>query len=164
MIEINGWMILVQLISFLVLMAFLGRFLFSPLSNFIEKRRKEIENTFSIINKEKEEALSLIKEADKRLKKVEEEAKGIIEGAIKEGERIKDEIIKNAKKEGERLSQSLIENAKREIKKERENAISYINKISVAMASKLIKESIDEKKQEALFSEFIEEIKEEDIR
>lgn len=164
MIEINAWMILVQLISFLVLMAFLGRFLFAPLANFIEKRRKEIDNTFSIINREREQASSLIEEADKRLRKAEEEAKEIIERAVKEGERLKDEILKEAKKEGERLSESLINNAKQQIKRERQNAISYINKISVAIASKLIKESIDEGKQERLLSEFIEEIKEEDIR
>ncbi|MEW6102969.1 MAG: F0F1 ATP synthase subunit B [bacterium] len=163
MIEINPWMILVQLISFLVLMAVLGRFLFSPLSKFIEKRREEINNTFSLINEEKEKSGELIERAEKRLKDVENEAKTIIDKAIKEGEGIRIEILKKAKKEAEIMAQSILTNAKQEIKKEKQNAISYIAKISVAIAGKLTKEVIDEKKADALLSEFIRDIKEEDV-
>lgn len=164
MIEINPWIILVQLISFLVLMAILRKFLFSPLANFIEKRRQEINNTFSLINKEKEEASSLMEEANKRLKETEQEAKKMIEKAIKEGEMLKNEILRKAKQEAEAVSEGLINNAKAEIKKEKQNAVSYISKIGVSIASKLIKERMDEKKAESLLSEFIEGIKEEDVR
>lgn len=164
MIEINHWIILVQLISFLVLMAILGKFLFLPLANFIEKRRLEINNTFSLINKEKEEASNLMEEANKRLKETEQEAKKMIEKAIKEGEMLKNEILRKAKQEAEAISEGLISNAKAEIKREKQNAVSYISKISVSLASKLIKERMDEKKADSLLSEFIEGIKEEDVR
>ncbi|MEW6007444.1 MAG: F0F1 ATP synthase subunit B [bacterium] len=164
MIEINPWMILVQLVSFLVLMAVLARFLFSPLAKFIEKRRNEINNTFSLINEEKEKSGELIEKAEKRLKDAGDEAKKIIEKAIKEGEVAKDEILKKAKQEAETMAQSLITNTKNEIKKEKQNAISYIGKISIAIAGKLTKEAIDEKRADALLSEFIESIKEEDIK
>ncbi|MEW6680058.1 MAG: F0F1 ATP synthase subunit B [bacterium] len=164
MIEINPWMIFVQLISFLVLMAVLARFLFSPLAKFIEKRREGINNTFSLINEEKKKSRELIEKAEKRLKDAGDEAKKIIEKAIKEGEVAKDEILKKAKQEAETMAQSILTNAKQEIKKEKQNAISYIAKISVAIAGKLTKEVIDEKKADALLSEFIREIKEEDVK
>lgn len=164
MIEINGWIILVQLISFLVLLAFLGKFLFSPLERFIEKRKEGINNTFSLINQKEKEASSLIESAEKRLKEAEKEAKEIIEKAIKEGEMLKDEIIKKAKKEAEKISEDLILHAKDKIKKEKQNAIYKINKIAVALASKIIKENISQEKQEVLLSDFIEDIKEDNLR
>jgi len=161
MIEISPWMILVQLISFLVLMAILSRYLFSPLSNFIEKRRKNIQDTFSLINEEKEKASSLMESAEKRLKETENEAKRMVERAIKEGEALKTEIIKKAKEEGERISEKLITSAKEEIRREKQAAIKDISRLSIAIASKLLKESIDEKRQVALLEEFIGDIKEE---
>ncbi len=164
MIEINGWMILVQLISFLVLMAVLSKFLFSPLANFIEKRKEEINKTFSLINEEKRKASNLMEEVEKTRKEAGQEAKAMIEKAIKEGERLKNEIVQKAKQEGETISKGLISNAKREIQKEKQEAITYIGKISIAIASKLTKEAIDEKRADSILSEFVEGIKEEDVK
>ncbi|HAW49584.1 TPA: ATP synthase F0 subunit B [bacterium] len=163
MIEISGWIILVQLISFLVLMAVLTKFLFVPLSRFIESRKEKIGSTLSLIKEEEFRIARMEDEAGQRLKRIEEEGSLIIEKAKKQAEEEGRMIINKAVKEARDETSIVIEDAKIEIEKAKQDALIYISDISCAIAEKLIKKEIDEKKHDELFLEFANSISKKEV-
>lgn len=164
MIEINGWIILVQLASFLVLMLVLSKFLFGPITLFLEKRRAEIDESFALVKKEQEESSKLIEEARERLISTEDKSKIAFDRAIKEGEEKKNEIIRRAKTEAD----GLVKKAGLEIERKKDEAVLELKKgvadITIALSRKIIKEEIDEERAQRLINEFAEKVSAEDIK
>ncbi|MDI6752443.1 MAG: F0F1 ATP synthase subunit B [bacterium] len=163
MIEINGWIILVQLTSFLVLMLVLSKFFFGPIALFLEKRRVQIDESFALVKKEQEESSKLIEEARERLKSTENKTKILLDGAIKDGEEKKNEIIAKAKSEAD----GLVKKAGLEIEKKKDEAVLEIKKgvtdITIAISRKIIKEELNEERAQRLINEFAERVSTEDI-
>jgi F-type H+-transporting ATPase subunit b len=164
MIEINGWIILVQLASFLVLMFVLAKFLFGPISLFLEKRRLQIAESFALVKKEQEESSKLMKEARERLIATEDKTKITLELAIKEADVKKNEIIGKAKVEADEM----VRKAGLEIEKKKEEAVLEIKKgvadMAIACARKIIKEEIDQDRAHRLIDEFSQKVSLEDIK
>jgi F-type H+-transporting ATPase subunit b len=164
MIEISPAILLVELISFLVLMGLLSKFLFGPIRKFLEKRREAIDESFALIKEEKESAAKMMDEARENLVKAQEEAKGLVEKAVREGEAQKVEIIDRAKREAELL----LKRAEEEIERKREETISEIRaeiaNISILCAKKILQEEIDGERAHRLIDGFVEELKEESVK
>lgn len=160
MIEINGWIILVQLASFLVLMLVLSKFLFGPITLFLEKRRFQIDESFALVKKEQEESSRLIEEAKEKLVSTEDKARLTLDRAIKEADAKKNEIIQRAKTEAD----NMVRKAGLEIEKKKDEAVLEIKKsvadISIACAKKIIKEEIDEERAQRLIHKFAEKVSE----
>lgn len=164
MIEINGWIILVQLASFLVLMLVLSKFLFGPIALFLEKRRVQIAESYALAKKEQEEGSKLIEEARGRLMSAEEKAKLNLDRAIKEGEEKKNEIIQRARSEAD----GLVKKAGLEIEKKKDEAVLELKKgvadITIALSKKIIKEEINEERAQRLINEFADKVSLEDVK
>ena len=164
MIEINGWIILVQLASFLVLMLVLAKFLFGPIALFLEKRRVAIDESFALVKRKQEESSKLIEEARERLISTEDKTKITFERAIKEADVKKNEIITKARTEAD----GLVRKAGLEIEKKKEEAVLEIKKgvadITIALSKKIIKEELNEERAIKLIDEFAEKVSAEDIK
>ena len=164
MIEINGWIILVQLASFLVLMLVLSKFLFRPIALFLEKRKTAIAESFALVKKEQEESSKLIDQARERLISAENKATFTLDRAIKEGEEKKNEIITRARSEAD----GLVRKAGLEIEKKKDEAVLEIKKgvtdITIAISRKIIKEELNEERAQRLINEFTEKFSREEIK
>ncbi len=164
MIEINGWIILVQLASFLVLMLVLSKFLFRPIALFLEKRKTAIAESFALVKKEQEESSKLIDQARERLISAENKATFTLDRAIKEGEEKKNEIITRARSEAD----GLVRKAGLEIEKKKDEAVLEIKKgvtdITIAISRKIIKEELNEERAQRLINEFTEKVSREEIK
>jgi len=158
-VEID-WKILVgQIINFAILFFVLKTFIYKPFLNLLKSRREKIEEG---INKsiEADKRLGKIdelksaiekkgeEEKKKILSKAEEEAKKRVEESTKKAEEERSVLLAKARKEAEDLKE-----------KEREETKKQTIDNAFALAEKLLKEEIDEKKGKQITEEFLKKLK-----
>jgi F-type H+-transporting ATPase subunit b len=143
-LNFNGTSV-VQLMSFFILMYFLVKLLYKPFLSMLEKRRNEIKSEYDKASKEREEAEKMkemvkaeLDEIRKNIFNYEEESKKkVVEYELNEKRRIDEEI------------KVMIENAKSQIEEEKAKAQKVLETqvvtLSIALASKIIQQEIDEK-------------------
>lgn len=144
--------------SFLLLYLILRKFLYNPVSNFLEARKEKIRSQMDDAKTLKEEAVKLRDDYELRINQAKKESQETIEAGRKRGEEIKEDIIAEAKKEAE----SIVEKAKREIQAEREKALLDVKmqagEMAVLIASKIIEKDVDLASQQDLIEKFVDEV------
>ena len=108
---INWSLLISQAVNFLLVLAILYALFYKPLLNLLRKRREKIE-----------EGLLKAKEADERLKEVDQIGKK----KIKEAESAAIQVLKNVEQEAKELEAKLIADAKRKEEIELKNAASAL--------------------------------------
>ncbi|MCL4407362.1 MAG: F0F1 ATP synthase subunit B [Thermotogae bacterium] len=143
-LNFNGTSVL-QLMSFFILMYFLVKLLYKPFLSMLEKRRDEVKSEYDKASKEREESEKIKKMARAELDEIrknilnyeEESKKRVAEYELKERQRIDGEI------------KAMIENARSQIEEEKAKAQRVLETqvvtLSIALASKIIQQEIDEK-------------------
>jgi F-type H+-transporting ATPase subunit b len=156
-IAINGTVI-VELITFLVMMAILARWVYPEIVKLAEARQRTIAEQLSEAEKSREEAEARLKEAEAKLNDARKTAQSVIEAATKSGEQLRQELKQKAEEEAKRLTSS----ARKEIEAERERAIQSVrNEVAglvVAATEKVIGETLDEGKHKQLIERAIAEV------
>jgi len=95
--------LLIQAVSFLLLLFVLTKFAFRPLLNMLEARQESIRNDLDQAESRRVEMERLQKDYEERLAKIEDEARDKIQQAIKQAEGIRDEILAKARTESEQV-------------------------------------------------------------
>ncbi len=157
-IAISIYTYIVQIVSFLILVWILRKFAWKPLMNMMEKRRQFIEENLANAERERSEAARIRQEYQEEMLKARQEAKNIVEKAIKESEQRAAEILAEARKENERLKAAALS----DIEREREKAVADLRlqvvDMSIAVAEKIIQQKLDMQGQEALIEQIIQEV------
>jgi F-type H+-transporting ATPase subunit b len=157
----NGGDILFQLVMFLILLALLKKVAWKPLIGVMKQREEHIAGEINAAEESRIEAKKLLEEQRNLLKEARTDAQGLIEGARKQGDIQRDEIIEIARSEAERLKEA----AKVEIDQQKEKAVAAIREqvasLSVLIASKVIEKELSVQDQDKLINEYIQEAGEE---
>lgn len=150
--------ILIQILGFLFLFFVLKKFLFGRVGEFLEKRKQEIKENYEKIERESKELESLKKEYQAHLLNIEEEIKEKLVSSIKEGEKLKQEIISQAREEAVKI----IEKGKKEIEIEKEKTLMSLKEdivnLTITALNRIIPEILDEEKHRVLIREFIDNL------
>ncbi|OLS41203.1 F0F1 ATP synthase subunit B [Bacillus sp. MRMR6] len=158
---VNWGDIVFQLVMFIVLMVLLKKFAWGPLMGIMKQREEHVSNEITAAENSRQEAKKLLEEQRSLLKEARTEAQTLIEGARKQGDVQRDEIIALARSEAERIKES----AKLEIDQQKEKAVAAIREqvasLSVLIASKVIEKELSAADQEKLINEYIHEAGEE---
>lgn len=145
-------------VALFILYLILRKFLYNPVSNFIEERNAKIKSDIDNAKETRDEALSLKEDYEKKIAMAKSEGQEIIENSRKRGSEIREGIIDEAKLE----AQAIIDRARKDIAREKEKAYedvkSSAGELAVLIASKLIEEEISSENQEMLIDRFIEEV------
>lgn len=147
-------------IALALLYIMLRRFLYKPVSTFLESRKERIQSDIDDAKFLKEEANKLREDYESRISLAKKESQEIIEGARKRGEELRESILEEARKEAE----GIVNRARSEINREREVALqgikSQAGELAVLIASKLIQEQMNVNlgKQKNLIDSFIDEV------
>jgi F-type H+-transporting ATPase subunit b len=156
-IDINGTVI-VELITFLVMMAVLARWVYPEIVRLAEGRQRLIAEQLAEAEKSRAAAAAELKEAEAKLAEARKTAQSVIEAATKSGEQLRQELKQKAEEEAKRLA----ETARKEIEAERERAIQSVrNEVAslvVAATEKVIGETLDEGKHKLLIERAIAEV------
>jgi F-type H+-transporting ATPase subunit b len=146
------------IINFIILLFFLKKFLFKPVTEYMERRRKYIEEQIRQAEEDNKEAAVLRDKYITSMKNAKKEAEELIEKAVRQGEGTKEEIIEQAKKE----SQKLLERAKREISLEKARVMEELKSETAALAlmaaSRILEKDVDEDTHDKLVKKFIDEV------
>jgi len=148
-------LVAVNIIGFLILVALLKKYLYGPIMELIESRQKEVADTYSAAERERETMEELRRDYEKRLAGIEAEAREKIQTAIKEAQAARDEIIADARERAD----ALLKRGEDELAREREKAIFEIRKeiadLVISASSKLIEKEMDDAAHHRLVDEVI---------
>lgn len=154
----QGSVLLIQAIGFIILVYVIGKFLIGPVNDELETRQKQIADAYDEAEESKKYCDEKKAEYDELIKHADEEAKAILDKAVKESNQIKDQKINETIaecKRKEEIAENNILNEKEKALVELKNATG---KLGVQIASKILDEELDENKHNNLINNFIKDL------
>jgi F-type H+-transporting ATPase subunit b len=156
-IDINGTVI-VELITFLVMLAILARWVYPEIVRLAEARQQAVAEQLREAEKARADAEARLQEAQAKLEDARKTAQQVVEAATKSGEQVRQDLKTRAEEEARRVS----ENARKEIDAERARALQSardeVANLVVVATQKVIGESLDDARHQRLIEKAIEEV------
>lgn len=144
--------------AFLILYWLLNKYAFGPLFGIMEKRREMVLGELEQAEQNRKDSEKLLAEQKAAIDEARKEAYEIIEQARVTSVKQADEVVRQAREESNRLK----DDALKDIENEKNKAIaalrSQVAGMSVMIASKIIEKQIDEKSQEQLVDQYLQEV------
>jgi F-type H+-transporting ATPase subunit b len=157
---INQGFLVAQIINFLLLFGFLTIVLWRPLANMLDSRAAKIQKGLEDASAAANARRNAEAEAEKILAAARADAAREVESARSKGEEVAKQVIAEANAEAERIRADARARGEEERNKQLADMRSQVTNISMAVASKLIRENIDAKKQSALINDFFSAVPE----
>lgn len=142
-----------QIIVFAILIWFINRFLWGPLTTVMEQRKKRIADGLAAAERGKHEQELAEQRAAETLKEAKEKAAEIIAQAQKRGSEIVEEAKDTARAEGERLIAAANAEIEQEANRAREELRGKVVSLAVAGAGKVLKREVDAKAHDELLKD-----------
>jgi len=156
-IDINGTVI-VELITFLIMLAILARFVFPIIVRLAEERQRLVAEQLSEAEKARAEAEAKLKDAQAKLDDARKTAQGVIDAAGKSAEQLRAEMKDKAEAEAKRIADA----AAKQIEVERDKAIQAVRgevaDLVVEATQKVLGEAIDSQTHRKLIDKAIAEV------
>ncbi|MDR7869480.1 MAG: F0F1 ATP synthase subunit B [Tissierellaceae bacterium] len=148
----------ITLVSVFILYLILRKFLYTPVTNFLEARKAKIHNDLEKAKSLKIEAEGLKSDYESKISEVKLEGQEILENSRQRGNEIRESILEEARHE----AKTIVERARKDIAREKEKAFEDIKKssgdIAILIATKIMEENINIDNQRNLFDRFIDEV------
>lgn len=156
-VSIDGTVI-VELITFLAMLAILTRYVYPEVVKFAEARQRLVAQQLKDADQARADAEAHLKEAEAKVTEARRTAQSVIDSANKSAEQLRQETKQKAEDETRRL----LESARKQIEAERLKAIQSVrNEVAslvVAATEKVIGETLDVAKHKQLIDRAIEEV------
>ena len=152
------WTLIFTWCNLLILFLVMKKFLFGPVNNMLEQRKKEIDTIYESANEANEKAVNLEKEYSEKMAQAREEAGEIIRQATLTAQKREKEILESAREEVATMTRRAETQIAQERKKAYQEIKNEISDISVAIAGKMVQREIKAEDHEALISQFIENV------
>jgi len=147
-----------QIIAFVLLIYFVEKVLWAPLSTMLEDRQKRISDGLAAGEKGKHELELAEKKAQQEIKEAKDKASEIIALAEKRGSEIVEEAKQEARTEGERIVTAANAELEREVNRAKEALRSQVADLAVAGASKILKKEIDAASHKGIIAKLVTQI------
>lgn len=156
-IDINGTVI-VELITFLVMLAILARWVYPEIVKLAEARQRAVAEQLREAEKARADAAKELEEARAKLEDARKTAQGVVDAASKSAEQLRAEMRAKAEDDAKRIAEA----ARKEIDAERDRAIhavrSEVAGLVVEATEKVIGQTLDEQKHRQLIERAIAEV------
>src|SRR6185437_10088072 len=149
-IDINGTVI-VELITFLVMMAILARWVYPEVVRIAEARQRAVAEQLK-------EAEGNLKEAEAKLNEARRTAQSVIDAANKSGEQLRQELRAKADEEARRLHDTAVKEIEAERLKAVQSVRAEVANLVVSATEKVIGETLDVNKHKQLIDRAIQEV------
>ena len=156
LLEIN-WNLLFSAITVLVLYLILKHFFFEKVHKFMEARKAAVQDNLDRAKATEEEAQALLSEYQATLSNAEEEKRAIIKKAKAEADRRADAIVGEAEIQAQRIVSEAHENMRAEEEKAVVQLKKEVSSLAVLAAERIMQRELDEKSQQALVDQVLEE-------
>jgi F-type H+-transporting ATPase subunit b len=139
-----------QMITFALLIWFTMTYIWPPLLNSLEERKKKIADGLAAAEKGREDLELAQKRAKVVLKDAKEQSSEIVSLAQKRASEIVEESKDNAKKEGDRLILAAKAQVEQEIQQTKENLRREVAALAMSAAEQILSAEIDKTKHQEL--------------
>lgn len=157
---INPFYLAFQIVNFLLLVFLLHRLLYRPVLNMLDQRKERIREGQEAAQQARTEAEQLRAEYERQLEESRAHARKIIEDATAAAERLREESVANAQQEAQRILEKGQEELRAEVAHARRELRQEVATLSVAVAGKLIQESLDSEKNRELTARLVADLDE----
>jgi len=156
-VTIDGTVV-VELITFLLMLAVLARYVYPRIVEVAEARQRAIAEQLKQAEEARAAAEAHLKEAEAKLNEARKSAQSVLDGATKSAEQLRQELKQKADEEAKRT----VENARKQIEAERDQAIRSVRTdvadLDMVATEKVIGETLDDKKHRQLIERAIEQV------
>jgi len=139
-----------QIVNFLVLAYILTRVLYKPVRKFLDERSAFVENQLRTAEENRRAAEKMRQDLEKQLAEQSKQAKEYIDQALRRGEALQEEIIAKAKQEADEIRQRAVLDIQLEKEKAWAELREQAAQLSLELASKVMKASLDHQTHEHL--------------
>lgn len=129
----------------------------------MDERTSAIEQDISSAQKQQEAAVELRAKLEAELADSKNKAQEFLNQALQRSEQMHEEIIQQAKEEQHRIQKRAQEDIALEKNKAWQELKNEVANLSLAMASKVVKESLDEAQHQAIINDLIQKIDPEEL-
>lgn len=157
---LNLGYVLVQIISFLVMVVILRAWAYKPILKMLEDRRNRIAQGLEDARVAADARANAEKEAEEVLTSAQQEAAAKVREATERAEEAMREIRAQAEKDAAEIREAATEEAEGVKTQALGELRGQVAALAIAAAQKLIGEALDEKRQHALIEEFFSGVKE----
>ena len=147
-----------QMITFIVFVWFTMKFVWPPIMNALEERKKRIADGLAAAERGKHEQELAKRHAADVIKEAKDEAAQIIAMAQKRANEIVEESKDNARTEGERLLKAANAEIEQEVNRAKEHLRGQVVTLAVAGAGKVLNREIDDKAHDDLLKDLVSQI------
>src|SRR5437879_9095996 len=158
-IEINGTVI-VELLTFLVMLAVLTRYVYPEVVKIAEARQRAIAQQLHDAEQARAEAEARLQEAQAKLEEARKTAQQVIDSASKSGEQLRQDLRAKAEDDAKRIAES----ARKDMEAERDRALqsapSEVAALVVTATEKVTGETLNEPNPRRLIELAMEEARE----
>jgi F-type H+-transporting ATPase subunit b len=147
-----------QMIAFGLLIWFVNKVMWGPLSGIMEARQKRIADGLAAAEKGKHEEALAKQKAVEVLKEAKTQAAEVVAQGQKRASEIVEEAKVAARTEGDRIVTAAYADIEREINQAKEALRAQVASIAIAGAEKVLKREIDAKSHDALLNDLAAEI------
>jgi len=156
-VTIDGTVI-VELITFLLMLALLARYIYPRIVDVAEARQRAIAQQMKEAEEARAAAEVRLKDAEAQLADARRNAQNVIDSAAKSAEQLRQELRQKADEEAKRS----VENARKQIEAERDQALRSVRAevadLVVTATEKVIGETLDDDKHRRLIAKAVEEV------
>ena len=152
------WTLVFTWVNFFILFFILKHFLYNPVKKMLDKRKEEVEKTYSDADSAKKEAQTLKAEYETQMSTAKEQANEIIATATNRAKEQANEIVTEAREK----SVAMKERAAEQIELDKRKAMSEIKDkiadLAICAAGEVVKKEIDAKENENLINDFLDNV------
>jgi F-type H+-transporting ATPase subunit b len=158
LVQVDPGLFLWTIVTFLVLVALLAKFAWTPLLQALETRQNAIRQSLDDAQQAKVELERLNAESAKIIQQARVDADAIVSQSRLDGDRLREEIRAKARTEADHI----VKNAERQIQLETSRALEQIRReavdLSVMIASKIIRRNLSREDNERLIDDALKQV------
>ncbi len=141
-----------QMITFALLVWFTMKYVWPPLMQALEERRKKIADGLAAAEKGKHEMELAEKKAMSVIREAKDQASEIVSLAQKRAGELAEEKKQEAKEEGERIINAAKSEINREVQQAREELRKQVATLAVSAAEQILQKEVDKKKHKEIIN------------
>ncbi|HWS82646.1 MAG TPA: F0F1 ATP synthase subunit B [Ktedonobacteraceae bacterium] len=152
---INGLAFISQLISFIIVLVLLGKFVIPRILQTLDKRQAVIREGIENAEKARQDLADATARAEQLITNASRQAQVIIDRATKNAEQIARQIEEEAHVRAEQINQQQIARIQQEVNRARQELSREVVNLSIEVASKVISRSMNTKDNRRFVEEFV---------
>ncbi len=144
-----------QIITFAILVWFIGKYLWDPMTQMMDDRKKRIADGLAAAERGKHSQELAEKKAVERMKEIKDQAADVLAQAQKRGAEIIEAAKVDAKEEGDRIITAANAEIEMETNRAKEALRGKVVDITLAAATKIVKKEVDAKNHAEILKDVV---------